>query len=124
MEEGYRGHKPGSRKGTAHKIFDDKGPDAALEWGIANGLAAGTLRSWCTSWGKGVSAGARVALENGETSVVEPKGNIKVLWTKRPVRLVMKGDQCSEVKWLDTGSTQALSNDQINFNFKKSKHGD
>jgi hypothetical protein len=41
--------------------------------------------------------------------------HIRVLWTKRPARLIRKGEQCSEIKWLDTGSFQALANDQIEF---------
>ena len=40
---------------------------------------------------------------------------IKIRWTKRPVKLIAKGEQCSEIKWLDSGSTQALPNEQINF---------
>ncbi len=118
MADGYKGHKAGSRKETAHRMFDDKGPDATLEWGLANGLAAGTLRSWCVTWGRPVSLGAKVALENG-VSVTKPKGNIRVVWTKRPVRLLAKGEQQSDIVWLDTGTWQSLPNDQLIF--KESK---
>lgn len=41
--------------------------------------------------------------------------NIKVIWTKRPARLVQKGETVSEVEWLDTGSRQGIPNDQIEF---------
>jgi hypothetical protein len=41
-----------------------------------------------------------------------PKSNIRVIWTSRPVRLIDEGEQCSEIHWLDTGTRQALPNDQ------------
>ena len=37
----------------------------------------------------------------------------KVVWTNRPVKLVQQGKQCSEVKWLDTGSYQAIPNAEL-----------
>ncbi len=118
MADGYKGHKAGSRKEHCHKVFDERGPDTALEWGVSNGLAAGTIKSWCVSWGKGVSATARVALENG-ASITRTKGNIKVIWTKRPARLVARGEQQSEIKWLDTGTWQCIPNDQLKFQTSK-----
>lgn len=49
---GYKGHKPGSRKEQVHKLFDEKGPEAAEKFGIKEGLAAGTMKSWFGAWGR------------------------------------------------------------------------
>ena len=46
---------------------------------------------------------------------MEKLGSVKVRWSKRLVKLIAKGEQCSEIKWLDNGTTQILSNEQINF---------
>jgi hypothetical protein len=44
------------------------------------------------------------------------KINIRVKWArKRPAKLVIKGDQASEIRWLDTGSSQTISNEQLDF---------
>ena len=118
MTEGYKGHRLGSRVGTAHQIFDEKGPEAMSEWCLANGLAANTVKLWVSVWGKGtgqkLSSAAKVAIAEG-VSIIAPKGNVKVKWSKRPARLVERGEQCSEIKWLDTGTNQALPNDQLLF---------
>lgn len=40
---------------------------------------------------------------------------IRIKWSKRPAKLVQKGEQCSEIKWIHNGVTQAISNEQIDF---------
>ena len=48
---GYKGHREGSRKEKIHKIFDEKGADAAIKAAEKEGLASITARSWIYSWG-------------------------------------------------------------------------
>jgi hypothetical protein len=50
--KGYKSHKPGSRKGKVHALYDRQGPDAAWTLGLKLKLKEGTLRSWFGSWGK------------------------------------------------------------------------
>ena len=38
-----------------------------------------------------------------------------VVWTKRPAKIIARGAQATEIKWLDTGSSQVLANDQLIF---------
>jgi hypothetical protein len=40
---------------------------------------------------------------------------VRVVWTKRPVRLIERGSEVSEVQFLDTGHSQAIPNDQLEF---------
>jgi hypothetical protein len=110
-------YKPGSRIATVYAAFESGGEAAALAAGQPLGLAAGTLRSWIRVWGREASgeapakAGSRAPGEL-KAGTIAPKGNIKVVWTARPARLIEEGPQQSEIKWLDTGSTQCLPNDQ------------
>jgi hypothetical protein len=39
-------HRPGSRKGQAHKLFDELGPDAARPKILALGIKRATITSW------------------------------------------------------------------------------
>jgi hypothetical protein len=48
--EGYKGHKPGSRIGQLHKMFDEKGEDAARKLGEKLGLASATLSIQCAKF--------------------------------------------------------------------------
>jgi hypothetical protein len=48
---GYKGHKPGSRKGTIHELFDKEGPDTAWVRGTKLRLKEATLRTWFSRWG-------------------------------------------------------------------------
>jgi hypothetical protein len=42
--------------------------------------------------------------------------NVKIKWAKkRPAKVVAKGPEVSEIKWLDTGQVQAIPNDQLDF---------
>jgi hypothetical protein len=50
-----------------------------------------------------------------EVQKVSRKGDVKVRWSKRPAKILAKGAECTEIKWLDTGSTQTLPNDQLIF---------
>ena len=47
---GYKHHKPGSRKGRVHELFDNEGPEAAWTLGRRLKLKEGTLRSWFGTW--------------------------------------------------------------------------
>ncbi|HKX35954.1 MAG TPA: hypothetical protein VJM79_04720, partial [Rhizorhapis sp.] len=49
--DGYKGHRVGSNKETVHKVYDDKGRDAAIKKAAALELADNTARSWISSWG-------------------------------------------------------------------------
>lgn len=60
-EEGYKGHRADSRKGAIHKLFDEKGADAARAKGIKDKLAEGTLNSWISAWGGGKPRGKKKA---------------------------------------------------------------
>lgn len=48
---GYKGHREGSRKEEIHKVFDDKGVDAALKAAEKKGLSTSTARNWIYRWG-------------------------------------------------------------------------
>lgn len=115
-------YKPGSRIATVFAAFEAGGESAALAAGQPLGLAAGTLRSWIRVWSretsgeapakpaKGETGGGRPAATKAAAEARHPKANIKVEWTDRPARLIEEGAQQSEIKWLDTGSTQCLQN--------------
>jgi hypothetical protein len=48
---GYKGHKPGSRKGTIHELFDKEGAEVAWTRGLKMKLKESSLRSWFSRWG-------------------------------------------------------------------------
>lgn len=110
MTERFR---PGSRIAQMWAKFEKEGPEAAIAFGPSLNLAASTISNWVRGWSR--EAGKQLPVEAKKTSVAAAKSNIKVVWTKRPVRLVERGEQCSEVRWLDTGTQQTLTNDQIQF---------
>lgn len=66
MSDVYKGHKPGSRKGEVHRIFDQKGVEEAMKYGVAKGLKEGTIKSWIGVWSGGK---VRVKLNGATTSV-------------------------------------------------------
>ena len=42
--------------------------------------------------------------------------DVRVKWDRsRPARLLHRGAEASEIKWLDTGVTQILANGQLDF---------
>ena len=44
------------------------------------------------------------------------KPNVIVRWdAERPAKLIQRGDQQSEIQWLDDRTTQVLPNSQIEF---------
>jgi hypothetical protein len=49
-EQGYGGHKEGSRKSKVHQLFDKDGAEAAWVLGLKLQLKASTLRSWFAAW--------------------------------------------------------------------------
>lgn len=59
--EEYKGHRAGSNKGIVHKVFDEKGKDAALKKAGALGLLPNTARTWCSEWGGGAEAKGKKA---------------------------------------------------------------
>lgn len=52
MAEGYKGHKPGSRKEQVHKVYDEAGLEKAVALASELGLSPTTARSWIATWGK------------------------------------------------------------------------
>lgn len=46
----YKGHREGSKKGAVHRVFDQKGRDAALQYGRMRKLKASTLNQWFNTW--------------------------------------------------------------------------
>src|SRR4051812_39580442 len=102
--------RQGSRKATVYRAFISDGLDAAIAIGVSAGLKIGTIRSWAGGWSKTTTAPD----DEAPAQVKPPKaGNIKVKWTERPARLLARGEQVSEIKWLDTGTTQNIPNDQL-----------
>lgn len=119
-------YKTGSRIARVYAAFLEGGEVAALATGQPLGLAAGTLRSWIRTWsretsGEAPAKPAKVPRETAkpDASARHPKANIKVEWTSRPARLIEEGPQQSEIKWLDTGSTQCLPNGEWAYINKK-----
>ena len=51
-DEGYKGHRAGSKKGKLREIFDTKGRDTAVKAGERMGLTKGTVSSWLWAWGR------------------------------------------------------------------------
>lgn len=58
---GYKGHREGSRKEEIHKVFDDKGVDAALKAAEKKGLSTSTARNWVYRWGGKIERKAKAA---------------------------------------------------------------
>lgn len=52
-KEGYKGHRVGSAKERVHKVFDEKGKDAAIKKAVSLDLQETTARTWCSTWTKG-----------------------------------------------------------------------
>lgn len=111
-------YKPGSRIARVWAALQESGPEAATNLGTGLGLAAGTLRSWLRAWEREASGEGRAKPGKGkagaeaEAAQTPPRGNIKVSWSDRPARLIEEGPEQSMIKWLDTGSTQAIVNGQ------------
>lgn len=135
-------YKAGSRVQQMWEKWEAKGTPAATAFGPSLNLAASTIKAWCRMWEREKEAGGpkpkaakpdkpvkegapakpkKVRLANmtdeekEAAQAVFMKGNCRVVWTKRPVRLVARGEEQSEVRWLDTGSTQSIPTDQIIF---------
>jgi hypothetical protein len=49
---GYKGHRPGSRKGVIHELFDEQGAEVAWTRGLKLKLKEATLRTWFSRWGE------------------------------------------------------------------------
>jgi hypothetical protein len=49
-DKGYKSHKPNSRKGLIHSIFDKEGPEVAWTRGLRERLKENTLRTWFNVW--------------------------------------------------------------------------
>ena len=48
----YKAHRAGSRKGSVHKCFDDKGRVTAISYGKMRGLKGSTLTQWINTWSR------------------------------------------------------------------------
>ena len=56
-KESYKGHRVGSRAGMIHKIFDDKGQDAAKKKYDSLEISPGCYYGWFKDWrGDGVKS--------------------------------------------------------------------
>jgi hypothetical protein len=44
------GFRVGSRKDNVYRVYDKKGRDAAMRWGLENGLKESTLKQWISAW--------------------------------------------------------------------------
>ena len=49
-DQGYKGHRAGSRKGKIHQLHDEEGVDTAWVAGKRAGLTENTLRTWFGRW--------------------------------------------------------------------------
>jgi hypothetical protein len=56
-DKGYKHHKPGSRKGVLHELWDKEGREVALTRGKKMGLADNTLRAWFATWAREAGTG-------------------------------------------------------------------
>lgn len=50
MATGYLNHRAGSRMGAVHKVFDEKGRDAAMKKGVSLDLPKNTIYGWISVW--------------------------------------------------------------------------
>lgn len=50
-EKGYKGHRPGSRKEKIHKMFDEKGAEAAMKLALKLEIKEGSAKNWISGWG-------------------------------------------------------------------------
>jgi len=49
-EVGYKGHRKGSRKEQVHKVYDEKGAEAAKKLASKLEIADSTTNSWVSEW--------------------------------------------------------------------------
>lgn len=71
--EGYKDHRAGSNKGKVHKVFDEKGKDAAIKKAVALELSESTARTWCSTWGK-KSSSKKASSKASKTNARKPAG--------------------------------------------------
>jgi hypothetical protein len=57
MGTGYKGHRTGSRKEYAHKLFDQLGPERARHRIIASGIRPHTITTWFSQFRKALTTG-------------------------------------------------------------------
>ena len=58
VEHKHPQHREGSRKGAVRHLYDTKGPDAAREYALAQGLKGTTVTSWFSTWRRAGGASA------------------------------------------------------------------
>jgi hypothetical protein len=68
--EGYSGHRAGSRKGEVHRIYDQSGAAAATAVGLGMGLQESTLRTWISVWSKRVSPSRQATSGNKKNATI------------------------------------------------------
>lgn len=85
--EGYKGHRPGSNKGKLHKVFDEKGREAAILAAERAGIKKGTISSWMWSWG---SENKRAAVGKltpaAKKAMAKAKAQVKAESKKAPAK--------------------------------------
>jgi hypothetical protein len=110
MADGYKGHKPGSRKARVHECYDTKSFEAAVALGLELELAEGTVNSWLKGWAK--SSGAILPKGKGPRvrGVVKEQRVSKTavfdIANQETMRgsILKLGPQASEVRWVIDGS--------------------
>ena len=73
--EGYKNHQAGSRKGDVHRLYDEKGADAAIAYALKNKLKESTARTWIGSWRR--SEGKKPTLKVVPATKAKEKPNAK-----------------------------------------------
>lgn len=86
--EAYKDHRPGSTKGKVHKVFDEKGKEAAVKAAEKAGIQTSTVRTWCSTWGadkpakkkktvKKAAAAKKTATKKASPKKAAPKKAVK-----------------------------------------------
>ena len=80
--KGYKNHVKGSRKEQVHKLYDQKGREAAKEKGLALGLKPGTLVTWFGFWTR-----TDTAAKSAKTAAPKGGGTVRKDWHKGHIRI-------------------------------------
>jgi hypothetical protein len=78
---GYKGHRPGVRKGTIHQLDDEQGAEVAWTRGLKLKLKESTLRTWFSRGGEPAKVSKPVAKakpkQATKAKVVKAKPEVK-----------------------------------------------
>lgn len=86
--EGYKGHRPGSRKEKLHKIFDEGGPEKAVKAAEKEGIAASTIRTWMSSWRRSDETPSKAPTK--KAAAAPAKKSVKKSAPKKPAKKAAK----------------------------------